>query len=68
MKFVQRFMCLIGWAVALLALAGQVGVGNFRLYYGPSSYWTECPASGGVAKRERQAPESTIAPSLNTSK
>jgi hypothetical protein len=28
-------MCLAGWAVAALWLAGHFGIGNFAFYYGP---------------------------------
>lgn len=35
----------IGWGVVILWLAGALGIGHFRLYYGPSP----APTCGKVA-------------------
>lgn len=35
MKVIQTILTVIGAAVVILWVAGTMGIGNFKLYYGP---------------------------------
>ncbi|MDQ7982244.1 hypothetical protein QYH69_34025 [Paraburkholderia sp. SARCC-3016] len=36
MKFIPRTFALVGFLVFLFATSGAIGIGHFRLYYGPA--------------------------------
>ncbi|MGF6764015.1 hypothetical protein P3T24_004346 [Paraburkholderia sp. GAS33] len=37
MKHMNCLMASVGWLVTVLAIAGAIGIGHFRLYYGPEA-------------------------------
>jgi hypothetical protein len=36
MKFVARTFAVVGFLVFVFATSGAIGIGHFRLYYGPA--------------------------------
>jgi hypothetical protein len=37
MKTIYRALCVIGFLIVLFATLGFLGIGHFRLYYGPTT-------------------------------